>query len=91
MYKKCDMPIYEYDCADCGARSEFLVGVTAEAITPACDSCGGTHLEKRLSAFGVVHSTPSYAAADCACGDPASCDACAPAGGCGCGGNCSCG
>lgn len=32
------MPIYEFECEDCGARFEELVGAEATAACPACRS-----------------------------------------------------
>jgi len=43
------MPIYEYDCEECGHRFEFLVQRADEQ--PACPSCGATRLKKRFSVF----------------------------------------
>ncbi|MGQ9776380.1 MAG: FmdB family zinc ribbon protein [Thermodesulfobacteriota bacterium] len=50
------MPIYEYRCNDCGAISEFLVGVTSKGEALTCKQCGGSQLEKMLS---VSHSVMS--------------------------------
>jgi len=46
------MPIYEYQCLDCGKVSEIMVGVCAEPAELLCASCGGKNLEKMLSAPG---------------------------------------
>lgn len=40
------MPLYEYDCRDCGAAAELLI---RGAERPECPHCGGRRLEKRLS------------------------------------------
>ena len=40
------MPIYEYDCRQCGAAFETLV---RKGKTPACPSCGSLELERRFS------------------------------------------
>ncbi len=45
------MPIYEYECRDCGRQFETIVYRTSSAVT--CDSCGSTRVEKRYSAFAV--------------------------------------
>jgi len=42
------MPIYEYLCGACGRVSEHLVFGDSEA--PVCPACGGTALNKLLSA-----------------------------------------
>ena len=45
------MPIYEYDCSDCGERVELLIRNQEE--TPVCPECGGTRLEKAFSVFAA--------------------------------------
>ncbi|MGL4462467.1 MAG: FmdB family zinc ribbon protein [Planctomycetia bacterium] len=40
------MPLYEYDCPDCGSAVELLVRF-GEA--PACPACDGVRLAKRFS------------------------------------------
>ncbi len=42
------MPIYDYLCTDCGTVSEVL-SIRAEDA-PVCGSCGGSRLDKLLSA-----------------------------------------
>ena len=41
------MPLFDYQCSDCGKRSELLVS-TGEK--PRCTACGSTNVEKLLSA-----------------------------------------
>lgn len=59
------MPIYEYECVDCGLQFEKIVCRTS--ATPTCDSCGSTRVEKRYSAFavGAGNSAGSEAASGC--------------------------
>ena len=45
------MPIYEYECEDCGRHFEKIVYRPSSPV--ACDSCGSTRVEKRYSAFAV--------------------------------------
>ncbi len=47
------MPIYEYRCTDCGAISEYLVGVGKGHDDIKCRFCGGNHLEKVLSTANI--------------------------------------
>ncbi|HLH17651.1 MAG TPA: zinc ribbon domain-containing protein [Bryobacteraceae bacterium] len=47
------MPIYEYQCQDCGNRFEKLVRRTAEADALECPSCGQKHLKQELSVFAA--------------------------------------
>lgn len=45
------MPIFEYECRDCGR--EFEAFVTAER-QPSCPACQGVNLAKHLSSPGMV-------------------------------------
>lgn len=40
------MPLYEYQCDECGSELELLI---RGAETPACSSCGSKKLTKKLS------------------------------------------
>ena len=44
------MPIYEYECRECGHRFEQLVRASG---APACPACQGHDLERLLSLFAV--------------------------------------
>jgi putative FmdB family regulatory protein len=68
------MPIYEYECAKCGARVERLIRNPAD-VPKACPSCGAKPLRKALSAFSVGAAVaghpghePSAACASCPSG-----------------------
>ena len=41
------MPIYEFECDQCGNRFEELMD--SDAAPPACPSCGSTRVRPRLS------------------------------------------
>ncbi len=45
------MPIYEYVCNACRRKFSVLVGVVANAPTPACPRCGGQELTRVVSRF----------------------------------------
>ena len=72
------MPLFEYACKDCDHQFEALVRASE---TPACPSCHGTTLERRLSVF-AAHTGGSAAetmpsSGGCGhCGDPRGPGAC---------------
>lgn len=41
------MPIYEFECDECGARFEELVA--ADAADPACPECRSAHTQRLIS------------------------------------------
>jgi putative FmdB family regulatory protein len=66
------MPLFEYACKHCDHEFETLVRATE---TPACPSCHGTELERRLSSFAAhtngASGDPMPAVGGCGrCGDP---------------------
>lgn len=46
------MPMYEYECKNCGSNFEQLVFNHDEKVV--CRSCESTNVEQRLSLFAVV-------------------------------------
>ncbi|HNT37636.1 MAG TPA: zinc ribbon domain-containing protein [Rubrivivax sp.] len=50
------MPIYEYQCEECGSEFELLVRSDTRLACPTCDS---TQLEKQLSVFATADATPA--------------------------------
>jgi putative FmdB family regulatory protein len=53
------MPIYEFECEDCGARFEELVGAEAAA---ACPECGAGRTRRLYSAVSPPGRQPRGAA-----------------------------
>jgi putative FmdB family regulatory protein len=53
------MPIYEFECEECGARFEELVGAGA---TAACPSCGAERTRRLYSAVSPPGRQPRGAA-----------------------------
>ena len=47
------MPIYTYECKDCGEKFDFLVGVVASKEEPKCEKCGSKSVEKIFAPFSV--------------------------------------
>lgn len=43
------MPIYEYECLNCGGLSEFIEGVSGRTRDRLCKHCGGVSLRRVLS------------------------------------------
>jgi len=63
------MPLYEFQCVDCGRISEVLVLGRADE-TPACGKCGSTHMKKLMSASASRSGSPGNrlpGAGDTAC------------------------
>ncbi|MBX7218547.1 MAG: zinc ribbon domain-containing protein [Blastocatellia bacterium] len=72
------MPIYEYDCSDCGRHFEALVFGERQ---PECPSCSGKNLTQTLSVFAVSSGGKTVATSQplrpCGtCGDPRGPGAC---------------
>ena len=49
-FVKALMPIYEYECRECGHRFEAIVRA---GESPGCPSCQSTNLERLISQFAV--------------------------------------
>jgi putative FmdB family regulatory protein len=47
------MPLFEYECTDCGRRFEAFVTSSRKAV---CPSCKGERLEKLVSRLGRIGS-----------------------------------
>jgi putative FmdB family regulatory protein len=62
------MPIYEYECKQCGTAFETLV---RSGSVPDCPSCHSTELDKKLSVFATAKA--GAAAAPAAAGSCGSC------------------
>lgn len=70
------MPIYEYQCDDCGRDFEALLRSTT---VPVCPQCGGQQLTKQLSVFATASAAPAAPALAGGCG---ACGQASPSGGC---------
>ncbi len=46
------MPIYEFECGNCGERFEELAAAGTESSS--CPACGIEGAERRLSSFGLT-------------------------------------
>ena len=45
------MPIYEYKCQSCGAKTSHLVRSSSQPFEPKCQACGGLELTRIFSTF----------------------------------------
>lgn len=64
------MPLFEYQCTECGSVFEQLVRATQQSQEVICPACKSTTTQKLLSGFAVSGGTTATAsyAADCAPG-----------------------
>lgn len=76
------MPIYEYQCSECGKIFEELILSKSDLEGITCKACGSQRVEKVLSGSAVVMG-PSATAASCPEFRSGACHG----GGCGCGGH----
>jgi len=67
------MPIYEYECKDCGAVFERLQPSRAKKKGEPCEQCEGTNTERLLSAFAARGGTGGDSDAMPPCPSAASC------------------
>ncbi|MGH9455041.1 MAG: FmdB family zinc ribbon protein [Terriglobia bacterium] len=65
------MPIFEYQCRDCGAKFEQIVQTQRAEV--ACRHCESPRVERLLSVFAVSGDSRQAAAMEsgpCPCGAP---------------------
>lgn len=53
------MPIYEYECTQCGRIGSHVVIGTRRAARPSCTYCGSKRTRRVMSSFAVVESESS--------------------------------
>jgi putative FmdB family regulatory protein len=53
------MPIYEYECTQCGRIGSHVVIGTRRAARPSCAYCGAKRTRRVMSSFAVVESESS--------------------------------
>ena len=63
------MPIFEYQCRDCGTRFEKILG-SAAVNSVTCKQCASPHVDKLLSTFAVSGSLKTFSP------EPGPCGAC---------------
>jgi putative FmdB family regulatory protein len=76
------MPIYEYECEDCGHQFELLIFSWSDP--PVCERCECDRVRRLPSVFGVRSGGKATPAGGGGCGscNAASCAGCGSAGGC---------
>jgi len=62
------MPIFEYECEDCGERFEALVRMSTRAEEVECPGCGAHHARKQVSLMAAVGRGGHASGAACAPG-----------------------
>ncbi len=68
------MPIYEFDCEECGTGFDKLVRRASAVNEVTCPDCGSENVKKKLSTFAskVAGASPrtatSSASSDCSTG-----------------------
>jgi putative FmdB family regulatory protein len=65
------MPIYEFECTECGHRFDRLQGLSDPK--PACSSCQGTRVNRLISLVAGLAGSGSSASGGCGCGGACSC------------------
>jgi putative FmdB family regulatory protein len=62
------MPMYEFDCAECGTTFEELVASERAVDAVACPRCGAARPKKRMSTFAGRVGQPAARESACASG-----------------------
>jgi putative FmdB family regulatory protein len=77
------MPIYEYECRECGQTSEFLLRSGEAEQELRCPSCGSDRITRLMSVPGIVKNDMRRPGTTC-CGREERCDTppCSGGGGC---------
>ena len=61
------MPIYEYQCSECGERFEKWQRSMVCTEEPRCPKCGSQHVNKAVSLFGKSGSMSGASPSDSNC------------------------
>lgn len=61
------MPLYEYECRNCGEVVEVLWRSSEDEKGMKCPGCGGSELHRKLSAFSAKVSSGSTGASAASC------------------------
>ena len=61
------MPIYAYECKNCGEKFDLLIGVTSEKTELKCKKCNSKNIQKTISSFSVGNKS-SFSGPSCPTG-----------------------
>ena len=64
------MPLYEYECQNCGKVVEILWRRSEDEQGMKCPGCGGSELRRKLSAFSARVGTGSIGGSESAASCP---------------------
>lgn len=56
------MPLYEFDCSECGTAFEKLVRRADDASEVVCPVCGSAKVSEKISAFASISKSGNTAA-----------------------------
>lgn len=60
------MPLFEFECLECGASFEALVRKAGEISDVKCPACEGRKLEEKVSSFAAVSKAGASGDSNCA-------------------------
>jgi putative FmdB family regulatory protein len=62
------MPVYEYQCDECGQKFDLFLRSVKRESTPVCPHCGSEQVHKAISLFGVGNQGSVSASGGVSCG-----------------------
>jgi putative FmdB family regulatory protein len=68
------MPIYEYQCQECGAVSETLLVGGESAADICCSECGSQKMSRIMSAASFLTKSAAHQPGHTCCGQEERCD-----------------